>query len=383
MNLYSICQTIVDFLTLKNNRLPAWPPETWAQCQRVCHLHGVAAYLHHTLRPATWLETDFRDWLAGQHQANQQRIAKMQAELAEILAVCGRHNLPVMPLKGAILTAHYYDSPGLRPMADLDLLIRPADLEPISQLLAQIGYVPQVTHWKHTEFSRPDNRQVVDATCEHPDNPRKLEIHCYCRESFGGLTVELTDAMWESATSGRLLDQPAILPTPTALVGQLLIHATYHLWQGRGRLIQLLDLVMLESKRRSDLTTLNAWLNHYEARFSYPALLMWHKYFPSTVNQSLVARQRGRVSDRFHRWADSLDLVNSSYLNPKPPGLYTVKAIRFSEGRPRELLQIIRFALLPRLEELALDHPRLVRSPVPWLAYFLLPWDWLRRLRRR
>jgi hypothetical protein len=75
-----------------------------------------------------------------------------------------------------------------------------------------------------------------------------------------------------------------------------------------------------------------------------------------------------------------LDPVNSSYLNPDPVGLYLGKALRFSEGRPPEVLQALRFALLPGLTELALDHPRLAQSKAPWLAYFLLPLDWARRL---
>jgi hypothetical protein len=60
--------------------------------------------------------------------------------------------------------------------------------------------------------------------------------------------------------------------------------------------------------------------------------------------------------------------------------LYVVKAIKFSEGRPAEMLRLLRFALLPGLEEIALDHPRLAQSKAPWLGYFLLPLDWARRV---
>jgi hypothetical protein len=94
----------------------------------------------------------------------------------------------------------------------------------------------------------------------------------------------------------------------------------------------------------------------------------------------LVAGQRAQVAPAFRQWVDSLDLVNSSYLKPEPEGLYLLKALRFSRGHPREVAQALRFALLPSLEEIALDHPRLARSKAPWLAYFLLPLDWARRL---
>jgi hypothetical protein len=59
-----------------------------------------------------------------------------------------------------------------------------------------------------------------------------------------------------------------------------------------------------------------------------------------------------------------------------------MKALRFSKGRPREVGQALRFALLPRLEEILLDHPKLAQSRWPYLAYGLLPLDWLKRLQR-
>jgi hypothetical protein len=60
--------------------------------------------------------------------------------------------------------------------------------------------------------------------------------------------------------------------------------------------------------------------------------------------------------------------------------LYLFKALKFSEGRPAEVAQALRFAMLPSLEEIALDHPQLAQSKAPWLAYFLLPLDWARRI---
>ena len=75
-------------------------------------------------------------------------------------------------------------------------------------------------------------------------------------------------------------------------------------------------------------------------------------------------------------------MVNTSYLNPQPEGLYLFKALRLTEGRPQEVLQALRFAFLPSLEEIALDHPYLATSKVAWLAYLLLPLDWLKRTMR-
>jgi hypothetical protein len=374
VNLLQICDTLVGWLNGAAAPPTGWAEADWAACRRACRIHGVGPLLHHRLGPAVWLPDSFADWLAQEHSHNTRRVERMQAELADILALFAHHNLPVIPLKGALMTARYPHS-GLRPMADIDLLLRPADLPRGVQLLGELGYAPTTTHWKHTELVKPDNRRVVSTEYEHPDNPRRVELHPYCRETFGGPTINLTRLMWPSGTPPP--NQTGCAPTVEALQLHLLAHATYHFWQGRGRLIHLVDLTHLPP-----LTGNNLW-EKVDGRFTYPALALLARYFPADVDPLLMAAQQERVSPRFRRWVNALNLVNGSHLNPAAPGLYVAKALRFSEGRPAEVAQALRFALLPGITELALDHPRLAKSNWPWLAYFLLPLDWARRLMRR
>jgi hypothetical protein len=374
--LTQICETLIDWLNDTNLIAPTWSPTTWETFKFVCRVHGVAPLLHQKLNAAAWLEPLIKTWLAGQYAFNTQRVAKMQAELKDILAIFAQNNLRLMPLKGSILTAGYYDEAGLRPMADLDVLIEPAALPRSITLLEQLGYRERVAHWKHIEFIKPDNQRVISGEVEHPDNPRGLEVHLACRETFGGPTIDLTERMWENAAGGTFLGEKATIPNPGALWLHLVVHATYHLWQGRGRLIQLIDLARLAACLDNSL----ALLDTIDARYSYPGLALLKRYFPTSLADAVLAAQRARVSASFQAWVSRLDPVNSSYLNPAPAGLYLGKALRFTEGRPPEVLQALRFALLPGLTELALDHPRLAQSKAPWLAYFLLPFDWAKRL---
>ncbi|NJN97074.1 MAG: nucleotidyltransferase family protein [Anaerolineales bacterium] len=371
-----LCATLAAWLNAAAPQNPHWSAADWQTFQFASRVHGVAPLLQAKLTAVPWLDESTRGWLDEQAQLNGQRLARMQAELQEILALFNRRQIPLLPLKGSILAPVYYRHPGLRSMADLDVLVRPDDFAASASLLAELGYQQETVHWKHTEFCKPDNRRVVSTAGEHPDNPRKLELHRHCRETFGGPTVELTGLMWANAAPGTLLGQPALLPRPEALWLHLLVHATYHIWQGKGRLIHLYDLALLTPH----LNAPHPWLDKVEARFTYPALVLLQKYFPAAVADSLLAAQRTRVSASFHAWANSLDLVNTSHLNPQPPGPYLFRAIKFSEGRPREVAQALRFALLPSLDEIALDHPRLAQSKAPWLAYFLLPVDWVKRL---
>lgn len=374
--LSNICDSIVCWLNQPEPRDFDWSPATWETFQFVCRVHGIALLLHEKLKGAEWIDDTLQSWLTEQYASNAQRIAKMHGELKEILALFAQNNIQLIPLKGSILSANFYKDPACRPMADLDLLIRPEDFEASAELLGQLSYEWDVVHWKHTEFSKPDNRQVISKTCEHPENPRKVEVHLHCRETFGGPTVDLTDLMWANSTPGELLGEPTTIPKLEALWLHLLVHNTYHTWQGKGRLIQLVDLTQITPQLDDPLPLLNS----IDARFTYPSLTLLKKFFPDAVEDSLLAVQQKRISPAFKQWVDSLDLVNTSYLNPNPPGPYLLKALKFSEGRPQEVVQALRFAFWPSLEEIALDHPRLAKSKVPWLGYFLLPLDWTKRL---
>jgi len=375
--LSDLCNTLALWLAQSAADDPHWSADTWSRFKLISRVHGIAPALHVILNSSDWLDAEIKNWLAEQADLNAQRVAKMQGELAAILALLARHGLPAMPLKGSVLAARYYEDASLRPMADLDLLVRPQDFAHVGRLLTQLGYAQEVAHWKHTEFVKPDNRQAVSFEAEHPDNPRKVEVHRYCRESFGGPSIDLTEVMWAHSDEGTLWGERAIIPRPEALWLHLLVHHTYHAWQGKARLIQLVDLVKLAPH----LSRPECLLDTVDARFVYPSLALWQRYFPNAEADALATAERGRVSAGFRQWVDGLDLVNTSHLNPNPPGLYLTKALKFSEGRPGEIGQALRFALLPAVEELALDHPRLAQSSVPWLAYALLPLDWLKRLR--
>ncbi len=376
--LSQLCDTIANWLTDPEPQNPGWSPEMWETFLFASLVHGVGPMLHGKLAETAWLDKKVKNWLAEQYLFNGQRLAKMHAELKAILSLFRLNNVKLMPLKGSIISARFYPEPALRPMADLDLLIRPEDFERSAVLLAQLGYEQTVVHWKHTEFSRPDDRAVASRTGEHPDNPRGVELHLYCRETFGGPTIDLTDMMWDKARTDTLLDVETVLPSLEALWLHLLVHATYHLWQGKLRLIHLVDLWLL-TPHISDPASV---LQTVDARYTYPALALSQRYFPLGLDKAILKTQAARLSASFCQWADSRDLVNTSYLNPRPPGLYFVKALRFTEGRPLEVIQTLRFSFLPSPQELALDHPRLANSKMPWLAYFLLPLDWTKRLVR-
>jgi hypothetical protein len=95
--------------------------------------------------------------------------------LEKLEAILSRERLPVLTLKGASLLQRHYPKMGLRPMEDLDLMVRPEHRCRFAQILTTLGYeanrrrtdrfqgrwltVDLHLHPLHTE--RIDNRKVL------------------------------------------------------------------------------------------------------------------------------------------------------------------------------------------------------------------------------
>jgi hypothetical protein len=304
----SLCDTLAQWIVQPPAAPPDWPEETWDEFRQVAQVHGVAPLLR--LRLRSWPSSPIALWLEDQYVWNARRVARLHGELAEILHLFAAAEVPILPVKGAVLAATIYDDPAARPMADLDVLLREEHFPAGEQLLARIGYAKTFSGWKHARFSRPGTQQIVDRTREHPDNPRQLEVHPRCRERICEEVVDLTDRIWSTARRGELLGAPAWLPAPEAAWLHLLIHATHHILLNNFRLVQLVDLSLLTPAVREPAALLAA----VDARATYPALALLARYF----SLDLTAEVRPRVSPGFAAWADGLDLFSVCYLNPAP-----------------------------------------------------------------
>lgn len=62
-------------------------------------------------------------------------------ELAVILRDCAARHLPCMPIRGPALAEDLYGKVTLRPMGDLDLLVRREDIAEVAALLGELGFI--------------------------------------------------------------------------------------------------------------------------------------------------------------------------------------------------------------------------------------------------
>ena len=107
-----------------------WPDDLWQAAGEVVIIQQVAPYLYVHLHQTALFNAfapEFQTLLKREYEHNALRVARIQQDWRNILTATTTAGLETMPLKGAILGPHYYSTPALRPMADLDLLIHPED----------------------------------------------------------------------------------------------------------------------------------------------------------------------------------------------------------------------------------------------------------------
>lgn len=147
------------------------------------------------------------------------------AQLNEIAALAASAGIPVMALKGAARLLGG-DAPGLRSIADLDLLVEPAAAARLHQLLrSELGYKIVGAGRRHhlSPLGRPDSLPV--------------DLH-----TSAGAPDGCAGETWHDAREIRLAGGRIFLPAPT----QMLLHVTAHAveldWALQFRLRDVLDV---------------------------------------------------------------------------------------------------------------------------------------------
>jgi hypothetical protein len=130
-------------------------PADWQETERFALAQGVAPLVfQHTAQAgllpampaqvAAQLADHYRETLVG-----NRRIQQAQETLLAGLAAKG---IEAMPVKGITLALRYYGGIGLRPAADLDLLVRRRDRHAADQTLRRLGYCPMPRYGRVFEF---------------------------------------------------------------------------------------------------------------------------------------------------------------------------------------------------------------------------------------
>jgi hypothetical protein len=290
----------------------AYRQEDWDAWRSIVFAQGLAPHLRRRIATSTvanHVPESARTWIAEQDELNSRRIDVMHADLKAVLSAARDERIAVMPLKGAFITTLPGTDPHRRPMADLDLLVRPRDRQRIGAVVESLGYTAE-----RDDSPRPTHDVFVDADSagrilsmdgEHPENPRRIEIHVEVKRHLWGWDTSdyLTAALWAGARPGEVLGIACAVPRLADVFAHLAIHASSDLLGGRGRLVQWLDLA--DAAERVDPGAVRS-LPH--PRLCYPALRLAARAMPRRMSRIDLEWLEREVPGRLVDWARTVPL---------------------------------------------------------------------------
>lgn len=118
------------------------PGFDWDAVAALAAREGVEPLLYAALRGQPWAPSDLVEQWRQAYLAQGLRNALLFQELEAALATLAEAGIPALVLKGAALIPRLYSNLALRPMVDLDLLLRRQDVPAAQQRLERLGYQP-------------------------------------------------------------------------------------------------------------------------------------------------------------------------------------------------------------------------------------------------
>ena len=267
---------------------PQWTEFEWTLARAVAAMHGVSPVLSRVLRwegPEGW-----RRFIKAQRAHTVQRHAR----IAELLQLLDRRTrgagVAALALKGAALHAMGLYIAGDRPMADIDLLVRPADAARTARLLESLYFRQSGQSWKETEFTPLDGHRHGELG-ENSGNDVKIELHERICERLPWRITDASDVIFPQCPRPGL----NAYPSKASLMIHLLLHAAGSMTIRALRLLQLHDLARLSSLM-SDEDWGEVLAHGSRGRrlwWAYPPLLLLSGYCPSMIPGRVLATLAG------------------------------------------------------------------------------------------
>jgi len=347
-------------------RTSGWPPVTYWQ--------NALPWLHGRIRSdAVPIPDAARDSLAALDALSRGRTARMLDAAVELIAALRVEDIDAVPFKGAVLAPLYYADPLMRPLADLDLLVRERAARRGLAVLERLGYAYYSRSAEDFVYLRGERK----ANVWHPDNVQPVELHFRICEEYAGLAYDLTEAMWASAGRRAYWNgSQALIPNPPMLLHHLCAHTTSDWLIQRGKLMEIGDVQIAASRLSDgDWQAFLAAISPHGARFVYPALAIADRYAPGLLPEAVLSDLRERVAPPVRAWAESATLADASESNPKPrSGIGLGMAHLLARSRGERIRMWLR-SFFPRRWNLVKRYPRLAASPFFPVCYVLINVD--------
>lgn len=199
---------------------------------------SLAPLLYDRLRPfrkEIGLPVDIEKRLRGVYLRTAASNMRLYSELSKVLKTLKDADILVIPLKGAYLAEVVYGDIALRPMSDVDLLVRQEDFRKTIELLTDKGYRAEGKAAPEDVFSVRQHYPPLTGK-----NGFSIEIHWTLTQPDLNDRIEIK-SIWHRTRPCMVANVDVPVLSPEDLILHLCIHAALHHGLG-GQLRSLFDI---------------------------------------------------------------------------------------------------------------------------------------------
>lgn len=172
-----------------------------------------------------------------------QKNLLLARELIEILNLLSTNDISAIPYKGPVLALAAYGNLALRPITDLDILIRPRDLRRAQAILRGAGFRDD------TLFDPQEEAVHLEANCEWMlTNSRViLDVHWQVMPKFFYFPLDL-DGVWQRLTPLMLAGTRVNALAIEDAVLILCVHGAKHIWKRLEWVVSVAELARVQTR---------------------------------------------------------------------------------------------------------------------------------------
>jgi Uncharacterised nucleotidyltransferase len=236
--LRKITETLTAAIAGSHTTTPDWSDLEWNLAKAVSAMHGISSLL---CRSVSWQGREgWGDFLEDQHAHTAIRHRKIIHLLRCIDDKARADGVTILALKGAALHGLGLYEIGERPMADVDLLVRPQEAERAAGMLESLGYRESGPRTPERTFIPVAALQSAPLG-EHWHNPIKIDFHERIAKTLPHRVTDISDSIFPPHPL------PGVTPYPSlaALLLHLLLHAAAAMAPRTLRVVHLHDLAVL------------------------------------------------------------------------------------------------------------------------------------------
>jgi Uncharacterised nucleotidyltransferase len=277
-----VTETLAEELANPAAHAPQWSAFEWCAGRAVAAMHGVSPLLS---RISSW-DGDFgwKPFIDQQRMHTAKRHERIRELLAQVDGAMRTVRVSAVALKGAALHDIGLYVPGDRPMADLDILVRPSDAARTAKLLEALGFIESSSSWKERVFV-PRLGKTASVLGEHASNDIKVELHTRICERLPWSITDVSEVIF-APSSGFGLNGYS---STAWLMLHLLLHAAGSMTTRALRLLHLYDISLVAARmEHSDWQQLLEYGNRAKLWWAFPPLGLVSKYFVGTVPQDVL-----------------------------------------------------------------------------------------------